>query len=55
MAPKVVGDKIEQGKTLNIKRTKKRGPYKKYNFFGSTAEIPAKTQYRWRLKARVQQ
>ncbi|XP_074110878.1 uncharacterized protein LOC141535035 [Cotesia typhae] len=54
MSPKICGNKSEQVEILHDTRKKTRGPYRKYNFFGSTAKIPARTKSRWRLTSRVQ-
>lgn len=31
-------------------KKKRRGPYKQYNLYGSTKNIPARTMYTWRKK-----
>lgn len=55
MAPKVSGLNHEETKNCITTKKKKRRKYKKYNLFGSTANIPARTQSRWRKKSIINQ
>ncbi|XP_044597182.1 uncharacterized protein LOC123273770 [Cotesia glomerata] len=45
---KKVGDNQKNVKIAS--RKKRRGPYKKYNTFGSVMTIPKRTKYDWRVK-----
>lgn len=45
---KKIGDNQKNVKIAS--RKKRRGPYKKYNTFGSVMTIPKRTKYDWRVK-----